>query len=178
MTRSSSSSKTTRRALRLLREDRGGAAIVEFVVVVVPLTLAFFSLAQISMLYAAKLVMRHAAICAVRAYTVIAPPNPGNNGDPSTDPTLAGTIALGPWYNPGGNGITVAAFQYSSTPTETPPDGYYGLDTATVEGIYKCSVPLGRMVACVAGFRPRSLHRELPPPGSAVLHRTAGSGCP
>jgi hypothetical protein len=163
----------------LLREDRGGAAIVEFVVVVVPLTLAFFSLAQISMLYAAKLVMRHAAICAVRAYTVIAPPNPGINGDATTDPVLAGTIAMGPWYNPGGNGITAASFQFASTADETPPDGYYGLDTATVTGLYQCSVPLGRWVACVGSFQPLGPYTaSLPHQGARYCTGSAGSGCP
>ena len=165
--------------LRRLRNDRRGAVLAEFAIVIVPLSLAFFSLAQIGMLFAAKLVMRHAAICAVRAYAVVAPPNPGNNGDPSIDPTLAGTIAMGPWFNPGGNGITVADFQFTSQANESPPYGYYGLDTATVVGVYQCSVPLGRWVACAGGFQPLGPYTaSFPHQGARYCTGAAGSGCP
>jgi hypothetical protein len=164
---------------RRLGEDSRGAVLAEFAIVVVPLTLAFFSLAQISMLYAAKLMMRHAAIAAVRAYSVIALPNPGPNGNPSTDPVLAGTIALGPWYSPGQNGITAATFTFASLANETPPNGYYGLDTATAVGVYQCSVPLGRLVACNGGFEPLGPYTaSFPHQGARYCTGSAGSGCP
>jgi Flp pilus assembly protein TadG len=164
---------------RSLYRDTRAAAIVEFVIVIVPLSLAFFSIAQISMLFAAKLVMRHAAVCAVRAYSVIAGPNPGTNGDPNADPILAGTIALGPWYTPGGNGITAADFQFASQATETPPYGYYALDTATVMGVYQCSVPLGRWVACVGGFQTMGPYTaSFPHQGARYCTGQAGDGCP
>jgi hypothetical protein len=168
-----------RLARERLARDRRGAVLAEFAIVIVPLSLAFFSLAQVSMLYAAKLVMRHAAVCAVRAYAVIAPPNPGNNGNPGTDPVLAGTIALGPWYNPGGNGITAADFQFASQATTSPPYGYYGLDTVTVQGVYQCSVPLGRLVACIGGIEPLGPYTaSFPHQGARYCMGSAGSGCP
>ena len=140
-----------RRFPAVLRADTRGAVIVEFVVAVVPLLFAFFSLAQIAMVYTAKIMLRHAAIDAVRAYAVINPPNPGQNGTPTTDPTNAGIYALGPWYSGGGTAIQSATFSFSSQANTNQPYGYYELDTVTAQGTYVCSVPLGQWLACGMG---------------------------
>jgi Flp pilus assembly protein TadG len=136
-----------------LRVASRGAVVVEFAIVSVPLCLAFFSIAQVSMIYAAKIVMRHAAIAAVRAHAVINCPNPGNNGAPTADPTNAGIIALGPWYSNGGNSISSVNFQFNSSANTTAPSGYFQLDTVTVTGTYVCTVPLGSWAACQGGWQ-------------------------
>ncbi len=130
-----------RRRRNMLRSDKRGAVLAEFAVVIMPLLMILFGVTQISMVYAAKLVVRHSAIAAVRAYAVIADPNPGDNGSVA-DATTAGQIAMGPWFTNGGKAITSATFNFASLANTAPPDGYYDLDTATVDAVYVCSVPM------------------------------------
>ena len=128
-----------------LRDERG-AVLLEYVFVIPTVLAVFFSLCQISLVYAAKLVVKHSAIAAVRAYAVVAPPNPGDNGS-TDDAIVAGQLALGPWY---GSGITNADYQFGSAATTEAPNGYFQLDNVTAVATYQCNVPLGRWLACGA----------------------------
>jgi Flp pilus assembly protein TadG len=58
---------------RLRRWRADGAAYVEFLIVMPPLLLLFFGLAQLGLLYGAELLVQHAAARAVRAAIVVLP---------------------------------------------------------------------------------------------------------
>ncbi|NOU31382.1 MAG: hypothetical protein HOO96_26080 [Polyangiaceae bacterium] len=126
--------------------NQRGAVLAEFVVALVPLLTTFFCLVQLGKLYAANLALKHAAMCAARAATVIAKPptmNPGATGDPN-EIELAAYAALGNFYTNGGfHDVTVKVTLPSGDP--------HGVVTVDVTATYDCDVPLGGRITCFAG---------------------------
>jgi len=132
-----------------LRKQTKGAVLAEFCLVMWPLFWSFFGLIQISLIYTANLMLRHAAVVAVRAESVILDVggnNPCDNGT-SADITEAAKQALGPW----GSVMTLDSVSPTSSSNKSPPYGYYGLDTVELTATYKCQVPMGNYLTCGAG---------------------------
>jgi Flp pilus assembly protein TadG len=148
--------------MKRLLKNRDGAAIVEFALVLVPLLHLFFGLYQMSMLYTANLVFKHAAVCAVRAYAVIQAPNPGGVGK-KTDVQQAAQLALGP-YN---TAIKLNKLAATTLSTTTGPYGTYGLDTVKLTGTYTCSVPLGNTLVCGGATKALTATASFPHQGAA-----------
>ncbi|MCS6799546.1 MAG: pilus assembly protein [Myxococcota bacterium] len=66
-----------------LRQDARGAAYVEFLIAFIPLFVMFLGMLQAAMMYAAQLVVQHAANRAARAAVVVLPDDPARyDGDP------------------------------------------------------------------------------------------------
>jgi len=82
---------------RAFRRDARGAVYVEFLVAFFPMLTLFLSVVQLADLYAAKLVVRHAAYRAARAGAVVFPDDPANYAEASSkldDVRMAGIIVL------------------------------------------------------------------------------------
>jgi len=147
-----------------LRKNMKGAALVEFCLVMVPLFHAFFGLIQISLIYTANLMLRHAAVVAVRAYSVIhnqGGNQPGANGT-EADVEKAAKLALGPWNDVMKLDKVVGA----SASSRSYPYGYYGLDTVQLTATYKCQVPLGRLLVCKGTSKTFSAKASFPHQGA------------
>jgi hypothetical protein len=65
---------------KTLLSDRGGAVYVEFLLSFIPLFFLFLGMVQMGLLYAADLVVRHAAVTATRAAIVVLDDNPERYG--------------------------------------------------------------------------------------------------
>ncbi len=77
-------------AARTLAEDRRGAVYVEFLVAFMPVFVTFLGIAQLADLYAARLVIEHAAVRTARAGAVVFPDDPRNyNAVSKSDEVLA-----------------------------------------------------------------------------------------
>lgn len=77
-------SRTTSRTPRgpeTFFSDRGGAVYVEFLLAFIPLFFLFLGMVQMGLLYAADLVVRHAAVTATRAAAVVIDDDPTNYED-------------------------------------------------------------------------------------------------
>jgi hypothetical protein len=87
------------------------------------------------------LVMKHAALVAARAGTVMLEPdhNPGATGG-EADARAAADAAIGPLKG-----------RLTLTTTVKGSGSRNGMVTATVSGTYKCSVPLGSRIVCGLG---------------------------
>ena len=64
-----------------LIDDRGGAVYVEFIVVFMPMFVLWLGMTQMGLLFAAKMVVQHAADAACRAAIVVLPDDPKYYGD-------------------------------------------------------------------------------------------------
>lgn len=120
-----------------------GAAMVEFVIAIVPVLMVFFAWVQLGQLYTAHLLMKHAALVAARAGTVMIEPdhNPGATGG-EADVQAAANAAIGPMSR-----------KLQLTTSITGSGSYSGLVTAKVSGKFTCSVPLGRNLVCGGGVK-------------------------
>lgn len=116
-----------------------GAVLAEFVVVIFPLLVLFFTSVQAAAAYSASLRLRHATIIGARAAAVILPPNPGGVGT-EADIDKAIDVALG------GTRANFVSLNVKKTPAPKPRE----LLTIEVTGEYRCGVPLGGRVMCGA----------------------------
>jgi hypothetical protein len=125
-----------------------GAVYVEFLIAFLPIFFFFLGLVQLVFVQTANLIVKHAAVKAVRAAVVVLPDDPqfyggvpvgSFSGQRQTDIEHAAQIPLATM------GLAQAA---AATVTI---DGLYArnaLLTATVTYQYNCKVPWGRLVVC------------------------------
>jgi hypothetical protein len=171
--------KTT---IKHLRNDSSGAVAVEFTVAVLPLFFIFFGFWQVAALYTADLAVRHGANAIVRAAVVIRQPdNPGSFVGSDSDGALgrpfgmfgAFGIATAPWsLNPMLGGSLPSLYLKSLVidfPDGTPSDTFnsnYNTTHVTIQAVYRCTVPLGKRLACgsflgnLAGLNTVTITRE------------------
>ncbi len=128
----------------LLRESRG-AVLPEFAVVLMPLLICFFTIAQLALATCAKMAVRHAAGVAVRAAAVSHGEFHDRSGE--RDDGLAQQAAeasLGPW-----RGIITMSVAITGG-SRAQHDEL----VATITASYPCSVALGSRIVCGAGALP------------------------
>jgi Flp pilus assembly protein TadG len=126
------------RAARLGKDEKG-AVMVEFALAIVPVLIIFFGTVQYCVCAYVNLIVHHGAFVAARCMAVVHPgmPDAGKTEDCTTgvnslfgtDSTLKATVTL------------------QSPPAATAEQ----LDTTEVELKYKCTIPLGDVVACGRG---------------------------
>jgi TadE-like protein len=122
-----------------------GVVAVEFVVVMVPLFLVLFCFVQLSYLYQAHMLVRHAAITGARAAAVILKKgnnNPYASGNAS-EVTSAVKRATGQFGKK--NIITIVSVDSNDRSSDADP---FGMVTVKVRAMIKCHVPLGGRIAC------------------------------
>ena len=151
------------RARKLLRGDRRGAALAEFVIAIVPILAMMFVFTQLGKLYTTRLVLQHAAACAVRASVVTRDPSitPGarGNGDEIAE---AANRALGAWSDAFDGRVTASV--RSTANFEDP----HGMDSVTLRGTALCRIPLGRLI-CPGGRKSFTVTAELPHQGARYV---------
>lgn len=149
--------------------DRGGAAMVEFAMAIMPVLMVFFGTLQWTVNAYIHLLVKHAAFSIVRCEAVVHPgaPDSGDenkdclNKDPSST-SIIGTLFRHAANTTGvfvegnailgdlglGGGISSGDFTIDTTlanPNEQK------LDSVKVSLQYRCTVPLGNVLACGAG---------------------------
>jgi len=126
---------------RGLLEDRGGAAIVEFAMAIMPVFLVFFGMVQWSIVAYVHLIVKHAAYVSARCQAVVNPGMPDSKiGDQDCTDAVNQLFAHV-------SGVQASDFQITPTlagPTEQK------LDSVTVQLTYKCTIPLGNVIACTS----------------------------
>jgi hypothetical protein len=137
-----------RTTLRTLTKNTRGAVLAEFALALMPLLSMFFGFVQLAKIATARLMLKHAAICAARAaaiYTNQHDNNPGEDKELNQAQVNGATLAaLGDYYDrPGGFKAAWATVTDNSS-KEDP----YGWVNVRVIGVYSCSVPLGGLLAC------------------------------
>jgi hypothetical protein len=138
---------TTFRASRLLRprrrffHDKGGAAIVEFAMACMPVFCLFFGMMQWCIMAYVNLIVRHAAFVAVRCDAVVHPgmPDAGHENDCS-EKAMDALFKHVHGYD----------HQRLTVKFDNPAATDQTLDTADVTFDYKCTIPLGNVIACGA----------------------------
>jgi hypothetical protein len=134
------------KGLRKLLEDRGGAAMVEFAIAILPVLIFFFGLVQWSVNAYLHLIVKHAAFTIVRCEAVVHP-GMADAGSEDTDclgkdpggPSVIGTLFAHV------SGVTAADFTIDTTLAQPKEQK---LDSVTVTLNYRCSIPLGNVIAC------------------------------
>jgi Flp pilus assembly protein TadG len=122
-----------------LRHDDRGAVLVEFVVAIVPVLMVFFSLAQLSAIASASLLVRHAAFVAARAAAVV---NPGMaDSGPAGDISASASLVLTRFMP----SLPLVTPQLAGPQTQ-------GMQSVNVTLVYPCSVPLGDVIVCGPGL--------------------------
>ncbi len=126
---------------RDLRSDQGGAAIVEFALACMPVFILFFGMVQWSIMAYLHLMVKHAAFVAARCEAVVYPgmPDAGKESDCTKEAMDALFKHVGGFEH---DTLTVT-FNNAGATSQT-------MDTANVTLIYKCTIPLGNVVACGA----------------------------
>jgi Flp pilus assembly protein TadG len=132
-------------------DDRGGAAMVEFALAILPLMTLIFGMMQWSIVAYVHLLVKHSAYSIARCEAVVHPQMP-DSGDEDKD--CLATDATNPASVIG----MLFAHVYldpASTFTITTPTlaGQYEQKTNTVQVTlnYKCTIPLGNLIACPGG---------------------------
>jgi Flp pilus assembly protein TadG len=122
-----------------LGKDQKGAVMVEFALAILPVLLIFFGTVQYCVCAYVNLIVHHGAFVAARCLAVVHPgmPDAGKKED-CTD----GVNALF------GTGSTLKATVTLQSPPATTSEH---IDTTEVELKYKCTIPLGDVVACGKG---------------------------
>ena len=130
-----------------LAQDRDGAAMVEFAIAILPVLMMFFGTVQWSVNAYLHLIVKHAAYTIARCEAVEHPGMPDSGTDTvdclNTDPTSTSVIGTLFAHVSGVSSgdfdirTTTLAGQYAQTP-----------DTVQVTLNYKCSIPLGNVIAC------------------------------
>jgi Flp pilus assembly protein TadG len=127
-----------------------GAAYVEFIIAIVPMLTLFWGIMQLNGLLLADLVVRHAAVSAVRAAIVC----DSQIGDPQDTGTLEGSSGCS-WN---AANMTLSAIKSFGAPPDFTVDiqgaSRQGNDlvTATVNASYHCQVPLVGSRVCGASI--------------------------
>jgi hypothetical protein len=118
--------------------DQRGAVLVEFALAIMPVFIIFFGTVQYCVNAYINLILHHGAFVAARCMAVVHPgmPDAGKTAD-CTD----GVNVLFP---------TKANLKATVTLQNSPGTTSEDLDTVKVELKYKCTIPLGNVVACGA----------------------------
>jgi hypothetical protein len=142
---------------------RRGAVLAEFVIAIVPILAMTFVFTQLGKLYTTRLVLQHAAACAVRASVVIRDQGitPGATGN-EREVAEAANRALGPWADTFDGTVSTSI---TSAATRQDP---HGMDSVTLRGTVRCRIPLGRLV-CPGGRKTLTVTAELPHQGARYL---------
>ena len=148
------------KGLARLRDDQGGAVLVEFIVAFVPMIVTFFSFTQVAQLFAAGLVMRHAAVVAARDASVSHGACIPNKED-LDDEGDAARAAVSVWNQ------RLHVVDVSTDYDEKDP---FGDVKTTTSFAYDCTVPLGRLFVCPGGTVVRSFTVKLPHSGARYDH--------
>lgn len=137
-----------------LRTDTRGAVLAEFVVAIFPLLTVFFVFVQISALSIAKLLVKHSAVVGARAAAVFS--NQHNNcpecsgGDGQGAVNLAVRSALVNWQSKFTSVTATVEDNSSREIGDNQGYGPYGLVTVRVRAVYKCEIPVGKII-CSGG---------------------------
>lgn len=146
-----------------LRHDQRGAVLAEFVVVLFPLLMVFFTMIQLSAFASAKLMTKHAAVIAARAAAVYSNQHdnlPEGQGDGNGQALAAAQAAIGTWS---GKHLTITGANVVDASSRTDP---YGLVTVTVSANYQCTVPLARFVCGLSGSKAITETKSMPHQGA------------
>lgn len=147
------------RRARDLLDNRGGAAIVEFALACMPVFILFFGMVQWSIIAYVHLIVKHAAFVAVRCDAVVNPgmPDAGEETDCSKKAMDALFKHVGEFKE---DTLTVTFSNAGATEQR--------MDTAHVTLTYKCTIPLGNVVACGSSREmPLKADASFPNQGSA-----------
>jgi Flp pilus assembly protein TadG len=123
----------------MMATSRAGSVYVEFIIAILPMLLMFWGMLQVNGLLLADLVVRDAALNAVRAAVVI------DTDDPKTDPldaTTGATLAAQDTVKAVKSIESVTVTLRGTSATGTAPV------TARVTAMYHCQVPLVARLAC------------------------------
>jgi Flp pilus assembly protein TadG len=149
-----------------LRHDQRGAVLAEFVVVLFPLLMVFFTMIQLSAFATAKLMTKHAAVIASRAAAVYSNQHdnlPEGQGDGRSEATAAARAAIGTWSQ---KQLTISSVTVSDASSRSDDDGQYGLVTVTVSANYQCTVPMARFVCGLTGSKTITETKSMPHQGA------------
>jgi Flp pilus assembly protein TadG len=131
------------------RSDARGAAYVEFIIAILPMLILFWGIMQLNGLLLADLVVRHAAVHAVRA-AIVCDSQVTSAGGPQSKEQLEQSGGCS-WE---AANLTLGAIKsFGATPDFTvdvegaSPSGNAKV-TATVSATYRCSVPLVGSLVC------------------------------
>jgi TadE-like protein len=125
---------------RALRHDTRAVAMVEFAIAIVPILICFFGTVQMCTVAYVSLMVRHSAFIAARAEAVI---HPQMQDSGTEDDVKAGVMML-LGAIPGVKAADVDVQMQSA-------DRYsQKLDLVGVTLSYRCTVPLGNVIACPA----------------------------
>jgi Flp pilus assembly protein TadG len=123
-----------------LRDDTRAVAMVEFAIAIVPIFVCFFGTVQMCSVAYVSLMVKHAAFVAARAEAVI---HPGMHDSGTEDDVKAGVMMLLGAIP----GVTAADVDVQ---TESADPLSQKLDLVGVTLSYRCTVPLGNVIACPA----------------------------
>jgi len=153
-------------------DDARGAAYVEFIIAIMPMLILFWGIMQLNGLLLADLVVRHAAVHAVRA-AIVCDSEVTSAGGPQSKGQLeqsggcsweAANLTLGAIHSFG------APPDFTVDVEGASPSGN-GKVTATVSATYHCSVPLVASLVCGGLSIDSAAH--LGGPATFVLKREA-----
>ena len=162
---------------RAARQRRGaGVVYVEFLMAFPIVLLFFLSLMELGFLYAASLMLRHAAVRAARAASVVLYDNPtyydnAGAGDLSgrrgEDILLAATLTMS-----GLSHVSNLRVTYPKSPSSNDDQTALGPEDIVhvrVQADYRCLLPLASRVVCDAmtGLRPMESTASLPVQGAS-----------
>lgn len=156
-----------------LAGDQRGAVLAEFVVVLFPLLMVFFTMVQLSAFASAKLMTKHAAVIAARAAAVFSNQHdnlPEAKGDGKSEATSAARAAIGTWSQKQLTITNVAVADASNR------EDQYGLVTVTVTANYKCTVPMARFVCGLSGNKVITETKSMPHQGARYRLEGGGGG--
>ncbi|MCA9587797.1 MAG: pilus assembly protein [Myxococcales bacterium] len=153
-------------AVKRLKRDTRGAVLAEFVIALTPLLITFFSFVQMARIATTRLMVKHSAIVAARAASVITngkDNTPDQNGGANQGMvTDAAKLALGPWNK---QMVTVTT-EINDQSSKADP---YGAVTVTVRATYRCSVPMGSLFTCPGGVKVFTERAMMPHQGARYI---------
>jgi hypothetical protein len=143
----------------VLRDSRG-AMMVEFTVAILPVLTLWACLWQLSVLYSADLITRHAATVAARAAIVVLPGDPARYDDEPmgyAEPgskrvqTIKRAAASVLRASPSIEGFTVRITDGAGNEvTSVAPEAVVGVE---VRALFRCFMPLAQYIVCRNGVR-------------------------
>lgn len=160
--------------LRTLLDDRRGAAMVEFAIAILPVMIFFFGLMQWSVNAYLHLIVKHAAFAIARCEAVVHPgmADAGNEDSDCLAKDPGGSSVIGKLFAHV-TGVTAGDFTIDTT-LAGPND--QTLDAVTVTLNYRCSIPLGNVIACSTSLvQPLKATAKFPNQGSVYHPIWSGS---
>ena len=147
--------------------------MVEFAMAILPVLMVFFGTVQWGVNAYIHLIVKHAAFAIVRCEAV-AHPGMADAGSEdadclATDP--AGTSVIATLF---AHVTGVSAGDFAISKSLAGPNDQT-LDSVTVTLNYRCSIPLGNVIACNAGVQPLTSTAKFPNQGSVYHPIWSGS---